>query len=155
MFEVAPDLRLQASGDMEPLDPTLEAEVEHLWQAAKRDRKLFNGRVFCADRIEPARLEGHWTEYRRAVAQIAKPALWPRLRIRSLAVCGVLRCRDGVALGRREARSVYQAGEWQLPPAGSVDASAAEPGGVSWQRALLGELHEEVGIAKEAVHSLR
>src|SRR5436305_6066904 len=131
---------------MPELSPALDATVERHWREACRHRALFNGQVFCADRIGPERIEGHWTEYRRAVAQMADPALRRVLRIRSLAVCGVLRCRDGVAVGRREAASVYQAGLWQLPPAGSVDSGAAEPGGASWQRALVGELQEELGI---------
>src|SRR4051812_3898994 len=102
---------------MPPLPAALEATVELHWQSACRDRKLFNGQVFCVDRIGPEVIEGHWTEYRRAVAQMADPALREKLRVRSLAVCGVLRCRDGVAVGRREAASVYHAGLWQLPPA--------------------------------------
>ena len=155
MLDVAPDIGLWVTGVMPELSPALDATVERHWQEACRHRPLFNGQVFCADRIGPERIEGHWTEYRRAVAQMADPGLREALRIRSLAVCGLLRCRDGVAVGRREAASVYQAGLWQLPPAGSVDAGAAEPGGASWRRALLGELREELGIDAAAVTRLR
>ncbi|GAC1342685.1 MAG: hypothetical protein NVSMB18_17170 [Acetobacteraceae bacterium] len=154
MLDVAPDLRLHITGEMPPLDPALDAVVERHWQDACRGRALFNGRIFCADRIAASRIDGHWTEYRRLLAQIADPALRPALGVRSLAVCGVLCCRDGVAIGRREANSVYEAGLWQLPPAGSVDAAAAEPGGASWQRALLAELSEEVGLAAASVTRL-
>jgi 8-oxo-dGTP pyrophosphatase MutT (NUDIX family) len=155
VLEVAPDLRLRVTGQMPPLAPELDAVVERHWREASRERALFNGQVFCADRIGPQVIEGHWTEYRRAVAQMADPGLRDVLRIRSLAVCGVLRCRDGVAVGRRERASVYQAGLWQLPPAGSVDAGAAEPGGASWRRALLGELREELGIGEAGITELR
>lgn len=155
MHEVGPDLVLRVTGAMKALDPALEAKVERHWQAASRLRPLFNGRVFCADRVTYGRIDGHWTEYRRAVAQMADPALRPALGIRSLAVCGVVCCRGGVAVGRRDRRAVYQAGLWQLPPAGSVDAGAAEPGGASWRRALLTELEEELGIQETDVTSLR
>lgn len=155
MLDVAPDLVLAITGEMPALDAALDAAVERHWQAARALRPLFNGTVFCADRIGPTRIEGHWTEYRRAVAQMADPALRDALRIRSLAVCGAVCCRDGIVVGRREARSVYQPGEWQLPPAGSVDSGAAEPGGASWRRALLAELEEELGLGPDQVIGLR
>lgn len=155
MLDVAPALSLRVTGRMPSLAPELDAVVERHWQEACGQRTLFNGQVFCADRISAELIEGHWTEYRRAVAQMADPALREALRIRSLAVCGVLQCRDGVAVGRRERASVYQAGLWQLPPAGSVDAGAAEPGGASWAQALLGELREELGIDAAEVTGMR
>jgi hypothetical protein len=47
---------------------------------------------------------------------------------------------------------VYQADEWQLPPAGSVDASAAGPeGSVDVLRQFYGELREELGLEADAV----
>ena len=140
---------------MPGLQPVLDAAVEHHWQTALRRHKIFNGRVFSADRISADRIEGHWTEYRRIVAQMADPGLVPRLRVRSLAACGILYCPDGVAIGRREPNSVYQPGLWQLPPAGSVDQSSATPTGADWRHALLKELEEELGIGAEHVIGLR
>ncbi len=145
---------------MPPLDPALDALVEAHWQAActragRSGSRLFNGRVFSADRIAPDAIEGHWTEYRRVTAQMADAAVVPRLRVRSLAVCGAVLGPDGVAVGRREPGAAYQAGLWQLPPAGSVDASAAVPGGADWRAALLNELREELGIAPDQVRGLR
>ena len=144
---------------MPALPPVLDAVVERHWTARCAARPsgspLFNGRVFSADRIGADILEGHWTEYRRVVAQMADPGLFDALRVRSLAVCGVLCGPDGVAVGRREARSNYQRGLWQLPPAGSVDMGAAEDGGASWRTALLAELREEMGIAPEQAGALR
>ncbi|HYZ64068.1 MAG TPA: hypothetical protein VE650_16590 [Acetobacteraceae bacterium] len=155
VLDVSPDLRLCVTRDMPALDPALDAEVERLWTRARAARPLFNGQVFCADRITPERIDGHWTEYRRAVAQMVDPALKDALRIRSLAVCGALCGPDGVLAGLRDTNAVYQAGEWQLPPAGSVDSGAAEPGGASWRRALLAELEEELGIGADRVTGLR
>ena len=152
---VEPGIRLRITRAMPSLDTGLERVVAAHWARASALRPLFNGRVFCADRIAPDVIEGHWTEYRRAVAQMAEPGLFPRLGIRNLAVCGVLLGPDGVAVGRREANSVYQPGLWQMPPAGSVDQSAAEPGGASWRRALLTELEEEMGLLPSDVTGLR
>lgn len=155
MLPVARDVRLRIHGTMPALDPALDAVVEQHWQAALRTRRLFNGQVFCADTVTAHEIAGHWTEYRRIVAQMADPALCGVLRVRALAVCGVLTGPDGVAVGRREPRSAYQPGLWQLPPAGSVDAGAAVPGGADWRRALLAELREELGIAETDVRGLQ
>ncbi len=125
------------------------------WAAALQTRPLFNGQVFCADRITPTVIEGHWTEYRRLLAQITDPALFPVLQVRALAVCGALCSPDGVVAARREPGSVYQPGLWQLPPAGSVDGGAASEDGADWRVALLTELDEELGLGSADVHRLR
>lgn len=140
---------------MPPLDPVLDAVVERHWQAACAQHPLFNGWVFCADRYDAASLDGHWTEYRRVVAQMADPALRAALGVRSLAVCGALCCPDGVVVGRREAGSVYQPGLWQLPPAGSVDQGCARDGGADLRAALLTELREELGLTADIVEAIR
>jgi len=116
---------------------------------------LFNGQVFCADRIGPDVIEGHWTEYRRQVAQFADPALAPALGLRCLVVCGAVCCPDGVVLGRRDPGALYQPGEWQLPAAGSVDRGADRGDTADLQAALLSELQEELGVGGDAVEAMR
>ncbi|MBC7801388.1 MAG: NUDIX hydrolase [Gemmatimonadaceae bacterium] len=140
---------------MPALSQAVEAAVERHWVRACRDRPLFNGRVFSADHVTPDLIVGHWTEYRRVLAQMTDPSLRPALRVRSLSVCGALLGPDGVVVGRREAASVYQAGLWQLPPAGSVDDGCDRDGVADLRHALLAELQEELGVGAEAVLSLR
>lgn len=149
------DVELVVTREMPGLDAATEELVARHWARATAEKRLFNGRVFCADTVSSIRLEGHWTEYRRVMAQMCEPALFQRLKVRSVAVCGVLSGPDGVAIGRREARSAYQPGLWQLPPAGSVDEGAATLEGADWRRALLAELAEELGIGAAEVRSLR
>jgi 8-oxo-dGTP pyrophosphatase MutT (NUDIX family) len=148
VYSVVPTLRAHVTRPTPELPPALESEVERLWQAARHETPaLFNGRVFSVDRIMPDLLEGHWTEYRRITAQVRAPALREQLSLRPLAVCGLLHGPDGVVFGRRESRAVYQAGYWQLSPAGSVDSGAALPdGGVDLCRQILTELSEELGL---------
>ena len=153
VHNVQPDLRVIVTRDMAPLPPALDAEVEDLWRtacarvAAGGAGALFNGRVFSADTIAPTIITGHLTEFRRIVAQMERPALFHALRVRPLAVCGVLYGADGVVFGRRHAGAIYQADMWQLPPAGSVDAHAVNGNGaVSPERQVLNELREEVGL---------
>jgi hypothetical protein len=147
---------------MPALSATLDREVERLWQmanervAAGGAGQMFNGRVFSADVIAPRLITGHLTEYRRVVAQMQQSELFEVLGVRSLAACGVLRCAGGVVVGRRHHAANYQAGMWQLAPAGSVDARAvAEDGTVDLRRQLLGELEEELGLSPDAVDEPR
>ena len=158
VHEVAPDVVVRVERAMPELPSAVDREVERLWQAASRRvadggaGRMFNGLVFSADTIAPHLISGHLTEYRRVVAQMERPALFAELGVRSFAVCGVLRCAGGVVVGRRHRAAIYQAGMWQLPPAGSVDAAAvAADGTADLRRQLLRELHEELGLASDAV----
>ncbi len=144
---------------MPALPPELDAAVEAHWQAALRGSpRLFNGSVFSVDDIQPRRLTGHWTEFRRVLAQMREPALQAGLGLRQLAVCGAIDCTHdgtgtpGTILGRREPKAVYLPGAWQLPPAGSVDKSNLDADGhIDLRRQLLTELHEELGVPDAAV----
>jgi hypothetical protein len=159
VHEVVADISVRVERSMPDLPVALDCEVERLWQAtckrvaAGGAGRLFNGRVFSIDSFAPERLIGHLTEYRRVVAQMEQPALFAELGVRPLAVCGVLRCADGVVVGRRHRGAVYQGGMWQLPPAGSVDARAVgADGAVDLRRQLLSELREEVGLTADMVN---
>ncbi len=148
-------MQLRIERELPALPPQLDAVVGAYWEVALRTRPLFNGPVFCADRLTPDCIFGHWTEYRRLLAQIAEPGLFSQLGVRALAVCGAVCTPDGVVVARREPRSVYQPGMWQLPPAGSVDQAAAVPGGADWRTALLQELDEELGLTEADTTRLR
>lgn len=146
-------MRVHVIRTMPDLSPGLDRTVEALWRtAAARVEaggagRLFNGRVFSADRITATEITGHMSEFRRIVAQMEDPALFEALGIRSLAVCGALCCADGVVIGRRPAAAVYQPGMWQLPPAGSVDSGALRPdNSIDLCGQVLTELEEEVGL---------
>lgn len=162
VHELSAAPRVQVVRPMPELPPALDALVEEVWRvAAARVEaggagRLFNGHVFSADRIEADAITGHLTEFRRIVAQMERPDLFPALGLRPLAVCGVLRCRDGVAIGRRPAAAIYQPGMWQLPPAGSVDAGAVEADGrADLARQVLAEAEEEIGLPADAIAAPR
>jgi hypothetical protein len=158
IHDLSATVQVRVTREMPGLPAALDTRVEALWQAAITRveaggaGRLFNGRVFSIDAIAPDRITGHMTEFRRIVAQMDDPALFPQLGIRSLSVCGVVCCADGVAIGRRPAAAVYQGGMWQLPPAGSVDAGAlGADGRIDLTAQLLTELREELGLTPQDV----
>jgi len=158
VHEVIADVVARVERAMPALPAAVDLEVERLWQIARQRvaaggaGRLFNGRVFSADVITPQLITGHLTEFRRIVAQMERPELFTELGVRPLAVCGVMRCPDGVVVGRRHSAAIYQAGMWQLPPAGSVDAGVVrEDGVVDLRRQLLSELQEELGLSPDVV----
>lgn len=149
VHEVSPGLEIAIVREAPILPPAIEEEVERLWRSANERLAgvLFNGRVFSADAIGGGRISGHFTEFRRIVAQTSRPELFAALGLRPLAVNGIVRLSDGILIGKRSLRTAYQAGMWQLPPAGSVDPGALKEGGqLDLARQLLKELAEETGI---------
>ncbi len=143
---VSPRVTVEVGAAPAPPSAEVLRAVDRVWAAARRETPaLFNGRVFSADVVTADRIIGHWTEYRFVLAQIREPALRNRLRIRSLAVSGLLHTPDGIVLGRRSRGSVYQPGLWQCAPAGSVEQRDAV-GAVDLAAQLAAELHEELGI---------
>jgi hypothetical protein len=158
VHDVVPEVEVRVVREMAPLPAELEAEIDRIWAAAqvRMAGKLFNGRVFSADVITPRLICGHWTEFRRIVAQMERHDLFRLIGARPLAVGGVIVGPDGVVFGRRPAGAIYQAGEWQLPPAGSVDQTAArDEGRVDVVAQLLTELEEELGMGPGTVSDPR
>jgi hypothetical protein len=131
------------------IGPDIEARVDEIWQREKelRSHDLHNGRLFSVDYCDAKTIVGWLSEYRYFLAQRREPSLHAALRIKPLAVTGILSCSDGVLFGRRSGRSEMDAGCWELVPSGGVDdAAVGSAGQVSLERCILIELEEETGI---------
>ena len=155
---VAQDLRVAVFHTMPDLAPELDAQVARLWASTQKrlGNTLFNGQVFSADEITPHLVRGHWTEYRRVVAQMEQPDLFGVLGLRPTALAGTLLCADGVVFGRRPVDALYQPGLWQLPPAGSIDPRVLrEDGTVDLLDQLFTELDEELGLERSTISASR
>ena len=140
------------------IGPDIEARVDEIWQREKelRSHELYNGRLFSIDHCDARTIVGWISEYRYFLAQRREPSLHAALKIKPLAVTGILSCPDGILFGRRSVRSEMDAGCWELAPSGSVDDAAVGPAGqVSLEQCLLIELEEETGIGASelSVHS--
>ncbi|WP_244183673.1 MULTISPECIES: NUDIX hydrolase [Acetobacter] len=146
LLRLSPACTIRVSSSTPSLSHALETEISNLWaQARQKTPALFNGCVFTADRITATTISGHWTEYRRVFAQMKNPALFPHLRLQSLAVIGLLETPDGYVLGRRHPSSLYQGNFWQSPPAGSIE-KRGECADVSLPEQILAEAEEELGL---------
>ena len=92
LHRVTASLMVRITEPMPDLTAPIEAEIDAIWrmEQSRLGNVLFNGRVFSGDVITPELVTGHWTEYRRIVAQLRRPELYEHIRIRPLAVGGVI-----------------------------------------------------------------
>ncbi|NHN88212.1 phosphohydrolase [Acetobacter conturbans] len=149
---LSPHLSVVVTQNRPVLAAETEARIDAIWTRARAARpRLFNGRIFCADQIAPDRITGHWTEYRLALAQMTEPLIFGERPLHQLAVCGLLRCADGLILARRNPASLYLGGFWQSPPAGTVEARTEDNqvshNQVSLAAQILAEAEEELGLS--------
>jgi hypothetical protein len=132
------------------------SRVEQIWQTEIQnrgpDKSLFNGRLFSIERTQPGRIAGWLAEYKWFLAQRREPALYDALRVRPLAITGLLHCADGIVFGRRASHVEQDAGRWELVPSGGVDDSATRPdGSIDLAQHVIKELTEETGIVRELI----
>lgn len=154
VHDLSPNVEVIAQGEAPPLPASLEAEVSAIWEKEKAQRPdgLFDGLIFSVASLAPARISGQFVPYRRLIAERAKPVLVATLRVRPLAVSGLLVSADGVAFGRRAVGLTDDAGRWELVPSGGVTPECADASGrVDLRRQILAELAEEVGLDANAV----
>jgi hypothetical protein len=120
VHEVAADVAVRVVRQMPDLPPALDDKVERLCRRRvcglrEAGQGAVQRRVFSVDGFAADLVRGHLTEFRRVVAQMEQPARFTELGVRPLAVCGVLRCPDGVVMRRRHRGAVDRRG-WQLRP---------------------------------------
>lgn len=151
-----------ASGSPASFDEESEHEVDTAWRRAlARKPQLRDGEVLSVRRVarepgEVLHIEVEAMRYRQFIAQRDGVPLG----LRPLGVNGVTRVVPDrgeplLVLGRRTSRVTQYAGAWELCPAGGVERSRVRGDGVvDCAGQLLDELHEELGLGREAVRAL-
>lgn len=133
--------------------PAVRARVEAMWDSALRTpgAAFVDGELFSLSAAAGAELRGplvgRFVKYRYYHAQRHDPSLSAELRIRPLAVTGVITCRDGVVIGQRLASAGKDAGLWEIVPAGGIEPCCLLPDGRIDPRVQLEkEMREEIGL---------
>jgi len=128
--------------------PETRAEVQGIWESETRLRPgLYNGKVFSMDRIEGSVAHGFMADYAWYVAQLQNPELYDGLRVRSLAMSGLVVANGHLIFGLRKAGLAVEGGLWELAPSGTMHGGLREPdGSISWRKLFAEELREELGI---------
>ncbi|MFP5221637.1 MAG: hypothetical protein ACLGSA_05055 [Acidobacteriota bacterium] len=123
-------------------------EVRAIWESEKLERpNLFNGKIFSLDRMEAGEAHGFLADYSWYVAQQRRPELFGELRVRSLAVSGLVVAGGHMLFGRRKASLAIEGGLWEPAPSGTIPGDLREPdGSLSWRRVFLDELRAELGL---------
>ena len=150
------DFRVTSCVDIPALSQDTISLIEDIW-IGENDRcgnNLFNGNIISVCEHSQALITGYLTEYKWFIAQRREPSLFQKLRVRPLAVTGMLVCSEGVVLGCRADNVEQNAGDWELVPSGSIDELAIDNnGGVDLKRAVLTELSEETGLTESDLQS--
>lgn len=147
---IGPGLEVHEFEAAQRPDSAALERVAALWNAEKRRRGdgLFDGQVFSIARLDEPRIEGHFVPYSWFLAQLREPALHGVLKVRMLAVSGLLEIPEGIVFGRRSEAMTQDAGLWELVPSGGVSPTARSQNAmISLHHQLVQELGEEVGIA--------
>ena len=153
------ELSIRIIADPDMAAPTsVENEVEQIWAAANAARPtgLFNGPMLSFVALREGALEAKLTDYRHFLAQKKAPHLYDALRIRPLAVSGLVRHGSCIVFGKRAGYTTQDAGRWELVPSGGLTPRALDASGnISAETQILQELREELGVAASLVESTR
>lgn len=141
-------------------------EVEDLWLSEQNrlGKSIFNGSIMSATHISKSGVDGYIVEYKKFIAQMARPNLFDNLQIRPIALSGLLECADGFVFGRRSKSMTQDSGLWELVPSGGLDTSNIIKDKediqqenvvyVNFLRQILIESQEELGIKSNFISHL-
>ena len=131
----------------------IQDEIARLWDEEQRRRAmpLVNGAILSALSVSPSMIVGRIAEYQEYLAQKVRPQLYQVLRVRPVAVSGILQCPEGLVFGRRGADVTDGAGSWELVPSGGIDMTGrTSEQGADYRAQLAAEMREEIGISIES-----
>lgn len=150
-------VHIQEDYSLPTLPPEVLAKIESIWneEQQKRGQYLFNGKILNHLSHDSHRLDGHFVEYKHYLAQLRDPSLRKFLPIQGVGMTGITLAENHVLMGRRAAHVTSYPNQFEFAPAGGVDSDYVENGLFLLKKALLSELHEEVGYNPPAVESLQ
>lgn len=140
------------------LSPEVEQKISEIWKTEKLKRGdgLFNSEVLSFVQVEGEVLVARITDYRTYLAQARAPHLYDVLKVRKLAVSGLVALGSQIVFGKRAMHLTQDAGKWELAPSGGVAYRAADGNGrLTVEQQFFEELEEELGLQRSMVSSFR
>lgn len=131
-----------------------EKRIQAIWDREKKKRgeRLFDAPMLSLERVDGETLWARRVSYRAYLGQLREPALYAELKIRALAVSGLLHVGDEVLFGLRATHLTQDPGCWELVPSGGLSLDYLGADGVySLKDQFLAELREELGVAADAL----
>ncbi len=155
IFKLARELNIHLRGDGS-VDAALKHEIDRLWKVAQQEEgnTFFNGPVCRLVNYGYRNLTLELSTYKVFLALRRNMMLQTKLDWFSLAVSGLLLCRDGLVVGKRSNQVADEAGYWELVPSGACDGSVFEEDKSyksGLEKQVLAELIEEVGLDRKQV----
>jgi len=143
---------------IDSIAPTLPEElidqIENIWiaQQNKKGNKLYNNYIISAVSVTKECIHCCLVEYKFFIAQHTQPNLYKFLKVRPVAVSGLLICDDGVVFGRRNKSTTQDAGLLELVPSGGIEYNQKlDSINVDYIGQILIELNEETGIDRKSI----
>lgn len=143
------------SRQFQPADSVNDA-VNAIWAAScERNVELFDGTIVALVESRPGVLLCYKVPYRYFFACLKDRSIQEKLNLTAIAVSGALIVEGAVVLGRRSNKVSQFPGFYELVPSGSLTVpSDMVEGAVDYEKQLLIELEEEIGISSEQVLSI-
>jgi hypothetical protein len=157
MFNIHPfhqNSIIKVGENRQKLNNALEEEIKVIWEKeqACRNNSLFNELLFSVQDFSENHIFGEFVEYRLLIAQRIKPELYEFLRIRPLAVSGLLHSSSGIVFGQRHASMTQDSGLWELVPSGGISLSCKDRTyNIDINQQLLREIYEEINLAPSSI----
>ena len=149
---LASDFRFRHVAPSRAVPSAAERDVARLWTATlARCPSAYDGRILSVVAVGGSGLTACTASYRYFAAQRARPDLFEALRIRPLAVTGLVRVGSAFLFGRRSRLVAQERGAIELAPSGGVQpACVASDGSIDVGAQLVRELGEEAGLRARA-----
>lgn len=149
---IGSDFRFRHVARPSDVPSSAESDVARIWQATVADSPAaHDGSILSVIAIGPRQLTACTVRYRYFAAQRAQPSLFETLRIRPLAVTGLIRVGDAFLFGRRSHGVAQERGAIELVPAGGVQpAAVTADGAIDIGAQCVAELAEEAGLRPPA-----
>jgi hypothetical protein len=135
----------------------IEKLVDKIWDSAVkqnptslRDDLIL---IFCG--YEKGVIKARLCNYRFYYAQHQIPELYSSLGLNSLAVSGVITCKNGVVIGKRGFEMLQDAGMLELVPSGAVDYYHFNNNNKNVESQIISELEEEIGLIKSYLSTVK